>query len=163
MHFLFRKVSNVSKYIFLYIFFITMYLISKFDTSLYPNYKQVKSLLGIAKKMRSLLLVGWAFAIFWLYIGNLVNFHQHKIWGKQLLPIACTTNRSKEKETASFYKYGKDSYSFTPGHHVDFFVTHDSRLICDSKVSTIIFNDKSNDLPFWQAIKEHTLRGPPQA
>jgi hypothetical protein len=39
----------------------------------------------------------WAFAMLWLYIGNIINFHQHQIWGKQLLPVACTSVRSKGK------------------------------------------------------------------
>lgn len=39
----------------------------------------------------------WAVAVMWIYLGNIINFHQHHIWGKQLIPVAATSQRSKEK------------------------------------------------------------------
>jgi hypothetical protein len=39
----------------------------------------------------------WVIAILWIFLGNIINFHQHHIWGKQLIPIACSTTRAKEK------------------------------------------------------------------
>ena len=42
-------------------------------------------------------LILWAFAVLWIYIGSLVNFHQHKIWGRPLLPQLLFCKRDKEK------------------------------------------------------------------
>jgi hypothetical protein len=39
----------------------------------------------------------WAAAILWIYIGSLVNFHQHKIWGRPLLPQLLYAKRDKEQ------------------------------------------------------------------
>lgn len=47
-------------------------------------------------------LILWASAIFWFYLGNLINFHQNRIWGKYLIP-SCFTHSSVNKEDfASF-------------------------------------------------------------
>jgi hypothetical protein len=65
-----------------------------------------------SKFQRRIILL-WAIAVMWIYIGNIINFHQHHIWGKQLIPVACTSNRSKEK---SIIKYqGVNGYSFNAG------------------------------------------------
>ncbi len=39
----------------------------------------------------------WAAAILWIYIGSLVNFHQHKIWGRALLPQLLYAKRDKDQ------------------------------------------------------------------
>jgi hypothetical protein len=57
---------------------------------------------GIVTKFQKRIILVWAIAIMWIYIGNIINFHQHHIWGKQLIPVAYTSNRSKEK---SIIKY----------------------------------------------------------
>jgi hypothetical protein len=38
-----------------------------------------------------------AIPVLWIMIGSLVNFHQHKIWGKPLLPELVFNKRDKEK------------------------------------------------------------------
>ena len=47
------------------------------------------------KILKSFLYI-WAAAILWIYVGSLVNFHQHKIWGKALLPQLLYAKRDKE-------------------------------------------------------------------
>jgi hypothetical protein len=49
------------------------------------------------KTFHKRVLFVWAIAILWMYIGNIINFHQYHIWGKQLIPVACSSSRSKEK------------------------------------------------------------------
>lgn len=49
-----------------------------------------------SKILRSFLFL-WAAAILWIYIGSLVNFHQHKIWGKALLPQLIYAKRDKDQ------------------------------------------------------------------
>ena len=46
---------------------------------------------------RKRLILLWAFAIGWFYLGSLINFHQHHIWGKSLIPQinACSRNKGK--------------------------------------------------------------------
>jgi len=39
----------------------------------------------------------WAAAILWISIGSLVNFHQHKIWGRALLPQLIYAKRDKDQ------------------------------------------------------------------
>jgi hypothetical protein len=53
--------------------------------------------LSAGSKFQKRLLIILASAILWIYVGNIINFHQHRIWGMQLLPVAVTTCRSKEK------------------------------------------------------------------
>ena len=48
-----------------------------------------------SKILKSFLYI-WAAAILWIYVGSLVNFHQHKIWGKALLPQLLYAKRDKE-------------------------------------------------------------------
>jgi hypothetical protein len=47
------------------------------------------------KILKSFLYI-WAASILWIYVGSLVNFHQHKIWGKALLPQLLYAKRDKE-------------------------------------------------------------------
>lgn len=113
-------------------------------------------------KMRNLFLVGWAIAMIWMSLGNLVNFHQHRIWGKQLLSVACTTTRSKEKESATLIKISNHS-GFT---NLDFQNT-ELGLSCDFQTGQYglltLFDDYHNDgKPFRHFLSSHSLRGPPQ-
>jgi hypothetical protein len=48
------------------------------------------------KILKSFLFL-WAAAILWIYIGSLVNFHQHKIWGRALLPELIYAKRDKDQ------------------------------------------------------------------
>jgi hypothetical protein len=55
-------------------------------------------------------LLLWAGAVMWIYIGSLVNFHQHKIWGKALLPELLYAKRDKE-QTVDYAKLLKPGFS----------------------------------------------------
>ena len=74
----------------------------------------------IISAFRKFILIGWALAVVWIYIGNLVNFHQHRIWGKQLIPVAAYTTRAKEKDGLISSKSETDSRILLPGLHFDF-------------------------------------------
>ncbi|MBE0646569.1 MAG: hypothetical protein IH596_02175 [Bacteroidales bacterium] len=39
----------------------------------------------------------WIIPVFLITFGSLINFHQNKIWGKQLLPYSFVTPRDKTK------------------------------------------------------------------
>jgi len=39
----------------------------------------------------------WIIPVFLITFGSLINFHQHRIWGKQLLPHSYVTPRDKSK------------------------------------------------------------------
>jgi hypothetical protein len=70
-------------------------------------------------KYQKRLLLIWAFAIGWFYIGSLINFHQHHIWGKSLIPQIneCSRNKSKtapglgNDETIGFHQIANDFVS----------------------------------------------------
>jgi hypothetical protein len=39
----------------------------------------------------------WIIPVFLITFGSLINFHQNRIWGKQLLPYSFVTPRDKAK------------------------------------------------------------------
>ena len=69
---------------------------------------------GSTTKFGKRILLVWVFAIMWIYVGNIINFHQHHIWGKQLIPVAFTSNRSKGK---SIIQYQDNSTQLSFGSH----------------------------------------------
>ncbi len=113
--------------------------------------------------LRKALLIGWAIAVFWIYLGNLINFHQHKIWGKQLIPVACSSTRVKEKDAALFVKNNRNSKLIDSGLQFDFTVP--DQLVSEVPYSGI---DSSpvlfSDPPVLQrGILAFSYRGPPSA
>lgn len=126
-----------------------------------------EQIMGYLRSTKSLLrktiLIGWALAVVWIYLGNLVNFHQHHIWGKQLIPIACSSTRSKEKDAAAFVKNDRDSKSFDSGYHYNF-VSPD-QLVLDIPYYEIVTSRLNlSDTPvLHQGIQAFSLRGPPSA
>jgi len=60
----------------------------------------------------------WAASICWIYIGLLVNFHQHRIWGRQLIPQFYFYKRGVDKpfKTWDLSKSGKEKSSDTFDH-----------------------------------------------
>ncbi len=123
--------------------------------------------MGFLRKSTSLLrkaiLIGWAFAVIWIYLGNLVNFHQHRIWGKQLIPVACSSTRVKEKDAASFVKNSRTTRLFDLGQHFDF-STPDQQVsnITNTEVVSSDYNS-SNRLVLQLGILAFSFRGPPTA
>ena len=113
--------------------------------------------------LRKTLLLGWALAVIWIYLGNLVNFHLHKIWGKQLMPVECSSTRVKEKDAASFVKNDRYSKSIDSGLHFDF-------TISGCQISAILYSElvsshlDLSDIPYLrQGIQAFSFRGPPSA
>jgi hypothetical protein len=113
--------------------------------------------------LRKAILIGWAFGVMWIYLGNLVNFHQHHIWGKQLIPVACSSTRAKEKDSASFVKNDGSAKSIGSGLHFDFSFP-DTQVfdILQLEVISSYFN-LSNAPILLQGIQAFSLRGPPTA
>jgi hypothetical protein len=50
----------------------------------------------------------WAASIAWIYIGLLVNFHQHRIWHRELIPQFLAAKSHTEKSLKAFIP-GKSS------------------------------------------------------
>jgi len=112
---------------------------------------------------RKLVLLGWAFAVIWIYMGNLVNFHQNRIWGKQLIPVACYSTRAKEKEGLFVIKSDSDSRISLPITHFDF-VSPDQQAI--NIVYSFFIPSNFNPSDFFLIQTDFTafsFRGPPSA
>jgi hypothetical protein len=113
--------------------------------------------------LRKAILIGWALAVLWIYLGNLVNFHQNRIWGKQLIPVACSSTRVKEKDESSLVKYDNNSKPFNSGQHFDF-TTPDQLVISTPRFEvTYLFFILPDVLVLQQDIHAYSLRGPPSA
>jgi len=113
--------------------------------------------------MRKLILIGWALAVVWIYIGNLVNFHQHRIWGKQLIPVAAYSTRAKEKDGLFTVNNDTDPRLALPGLHFDFSTPEQqvSLLPYIDFISEYLFLPESPVLS--QGFNALTFRGPPTA
>jgi hypothetical protein len=116
-----------------------------------------------ASFLRKVILVGWALAIVWIYLGNLVNFHQNHIWGKQLIPVSCYSTRAKEKSVASVVKNDGNLRLFTPDHQFDF--TNPDHQVSNIPYFTISFTLSGfPDTPFTiEGLRALSFRGPPTA
>ena len=113
--------------------------------------------------LRKTILIGWALAVVWIYLGNLVNFHQNRIWGKQLIPVACSSTRFKEKDESSLVKNDNNSKPFNAGQHFDF-TTPDQLVIGAPHFEVTFLRLIIPDiLVIQQDIHAYSLRGPPSA
>lgn len=121
--------------------------------------------MNLPTKTQKHLLLIWAFAIGWFYLGSLINFHQHHIWGKQMIPQVNSSTRNKSKtapglgndETAGFNLPSNDLVSTS---HISVgFLFSEPTFVISSLNSTpahpVIHDD--DGFAFSQ------LRGPPQA
>lgn len=113
--------------------------------------------------LRKVILVGWAVAVVWIYLGNLVNFHQNHIWGKQLIPVSCYSTRAKEKDALSTVKNDGKLKLFAPGHQFDF-TTPDQQITDIPYISLhssyLVLPDALVKIQGFQAL---SFRGPPTA
>jgi hypothetical protein len=82
--------------------------------------QKMKFLRSTTSLLRKAILVGWALAVVWIYVGNLVNFHQNHIWGKQLIPVSCYSTRAKEKDALSIAKNNDNSRLLSFSQQFDF-------------------------------------------
>lgn len=112
---------------------------------------------------RKLILLGWAFVVVWIYMGNLVNFHQNRIWGKQLIPLACYSTRAKEKEGLLVDKSDTDSRITLPGLHYDFTISVQQSLNLVLPYLIISKYNQSDTPLIHSDFTSFSLRGPPAA
>ena len=113
--------------------------------------------------LHKFILVGWAVAVVWIYMGNLVNFHLHHIWGKQLIPVACSSTRYKEEDSASVVKNDTKTKTFYSSLHFDF-ASPDQQISYNSFLEVVSFQPNSFDAPVLkQGIQAFSFRGPPIA
>jgi len=111
---------------------------------------------------RKAILLGWSLAVLWIYVGNLVNFHQHHIWGKQLIPVACYSTRSKEKDSSLANDQGENKTTFVISQHFDFAIVGEQISdLYNPEIKTLYFDHTDTPLPQW-GILAYSLRGPPQ-
>lgn len=129
--------------------------------------KSVSQKMGKIRKitllLRKALLIGWAAAVIWIYLGNLVNFHLYRIWGKQLMPVECSSTRVKEKDAASFVKNDRNSKHIDSGTNFDFTLPDcNSTGLTYIELTSIYFG--SPDTPVLnQGVLALSFRGPPSA
>jgi hypothetical protein len=111
--------------------------------------------------LRKAILIGWAVAVVWIYLGNLINFHQHHIWGKQLIPVAYSSTRYKEENSSSVVKNDNNSKSFDTGVHFDF--TSPGQQISNIPYFEIVSSHLHlSDTPsVFRGIRTFSYRGPP--
>jgi hypothetical protein len=114
------------------------------------------------KLLKSFLFL-WAAAILWIYIGSLVNFHQHKIWGRPLLPQLLYAKRDKE-QSVDFNKllkpdipksFNLDNFDLFTGIPVSLSTEYPDF----SSYSYIILT--ANTILAKRFISSHGLRAPP--
>jgi hypothetical protein len=120
----------------------------------------VKRNLKYSGWLQSHILMIWAVAVFWIHIGSIINFHQHKIWGKQLIPAVCSANRQKEKafdHSVGYIKHVHDEGALILG-----ILTRDVSLSFLFASSVLVQSEFPDSLSanFHQS---NSLRGPPQA
>ena len=65
----------------------------------------ITTTLKLNRRYKTLTLIV-AFAVIFVSLGSLINFHQHKIWGKQLIPQLVANNRVKD-ESKYFQSFAK--------------------------------------------------------
>jgi hypothetical protein len=97
-------------------------------------------------------------------LGNLINFHQNRIWGKVLIPACFTHSSVNNKGFGSLAKANNDSSSTL--YEVEFDALEFEQFICLSEIYTeIIVIDHPNDdaLVPSLVLNENYLRGPPVA
>jgi hypothetical protein len=93
-------------------------------------------------------------------IGSLVNFHQHKIWGKPLLPQFMCTKRDKEQDLSIHKVLNKDvlrDYSHYAG-----ILNHQENIRCKLSIQSLSFTGKHIILPV-RKFSSSGLRAPPVA
>ncbi len=122
------------------------------------------SYLSSAKSvLRKTILIGWAVAVVWIYLGNLVNFHMNHIWGKQLIPVEWSTTHGKEKKSSQLVKNDRNSNTFHLEFHHDF--TSPVEQVSNIPYFEIVSSNlNSIDSPaLSQGSRAISLRGPPSA
>ncbi len=96
----------------------------------------------------------WVIPVFLITFGSLINFHQNRIWGEQLLPYSFVTPRDKAK----VLKIQDVKNDFT-----DFFISdRQDEMIVYRPVVQVSYA-VSSDQPGFRFLTTSGLRGPPIA
>lgn len=112
---------------------------------------------------RKYLAVAWAIAIFWMYFGSLINFHQHQIWKKQLNPTFCAFKREKSKANATIVKWGDNNEGASvPPQMVFDLPVNEVPLVSDPRFFASVLPSPPQDLqPPAYDPSPSSLRAPP--
>lgn len=110
----------------------------------------------IITTVEKVFIILWATAVFWFYLGSLVNFHQNRIWGKYLIPACFTHSSVNKKDFGKVSKSIKDSNLLTfewqcdlseitneesnlyPAQLTEVYPLHDDDIIIRFKAATLI-------------------------
>lgn len=109
-------------------------------------------------------IILWASAIFWFYLGNLINFHQNRIWGKILIPACFTHSSVNNKDFGSLLSSDHDSFSSL--FEFDFDAIIDVQIASTSPQISYLpsIGIPFNVTPYQSSvIDDNRLRGPPVA
>ncbi len=109
-------------------------------------------------------LILWSLAIFWFYLGNLINFHQNRIWGKILIPACFTHSSANTKDFASL-QMADDDFD-TSISNDNFIAVNDSQVLCvfpEVLELHIVYYPADNTLIPTPVSNPNLLRGPPTA
>lgn len=114
---------------------------------------------------RKVFILFWAASICWMYVGLLVNFHQHKIWGKELIPQFYFYKRGVDKpfKTWSVSKKSAD-HAGESYDHFDFSLTGSTQVHPVDPVLVCTIPVVPGETPCLSADNRVPgLRGPPVA
>jgi len=117
----------------------------------------------ITSILRKTILIGWAVAVVWIYLGNLVNFHMNHIWGKQLIPVEWSSTHGKQKKSVQLVKINRNLKAIDSGLHFDFTAPHSQVLEISYFEINLSFLILSDAPLLHQEIQAFSLRGPPTA
>lgn len=109
-------------------------------------------------------IILWATAIFWFYLGNLVNFHQNRIWGKLLIPACFTHSSVNNKDFGSLLNSEHDSFSSILDVDFDALSTEIELLLEPAMLEFREFKYVEDETFLYSpTINGTLLRGPPVA
>ncbi|PKP48149.1 MAG: hypothetical protein CVT94_09345 [Bacteroidetes bacterium HGW-Bacteroidetes-11] len=118
----------------------------------------------IGQYFRKTITILWAIAIFWFYLGNLINFHENRIWGKVLIPACFTHSSINKKDGGLLDKGGEDSQSFNFQNSFNAVQQFSDNLFSSIPSWVTVIKSTSNEVIIPAALADdHRLRGPPAA
>lgn len=115
-----------------------------------------------SQKYKVIYQMVWAFAILWISLGSLVNFHQHHLWRRQLIPQVVASINKKDKFKLAFQiKQNQDNGN---SNGIDLSaVSHISSdsFLCFAPVITLIQAYRQSDELSPEPGGSPSLRAPP--
>lgn len=137
------------------------------------QYFSISQIVGSRRKLRKLEHIGsvlskgfvilWATAIFWFYLGNLINFHQNRIWGKFLIPACFTHSSVNNKDFGTLQHTGLDSFS-TPGFDLEGINDLDCTVsVGVFRITQLTQNTINETAKYRLVVAGFSFRGPPVA